>query len=99
MNLALLATNIIGALIYLRGTSFSWYIREEHRLGICSVAGEPVIWALAAFPAFAIFFVLNLVWGIFILRRRDWRWGGRLWLLTALFWIITVWIDFAHHGC
>jgi hypothetical protein len=61
-----------------------------------SETAEPFILALGVLPIFAVFSVLNVTWGAFILARPQWR-GGRLWLLAALIWSVAVGIDFAHH--
>jgi hypothetical protein len=61
-----------------------------------SITGEPFIWAIAVFPIWIVFAVLNTCWGAIILSRREWR-SGRVWLLAALIWLIAAAIDFAHH--
>jgi hypothetical protein len=91
---ALLAFNLIGAMVYVRLASFSWAIPQER--GLHSQTGEPFVWAAAVIPIFAIFFMVNVAWGMVILFRRQWR-RGYLWLLTALIWPVAAVIDFAHH--
>lgn len=90
----LLAFNMIGAIVYVRLASLSWAIPQER--GLHSQTAEPFIWAFGVIPIFAIFFVVNAVWGGLILVRRQWR-SGYLWLLTALIWLLAAVIDFAHH--
>jgi hypothetical protein len=64
--------------------------------GLHSQTAEPFIWFMFVMPIFTIFFVVNVVWGGFILVRRQWR-SGYLWLLTAVIWLVAAVIDFAHH--
>ena len=93
-GVVLLVLNFIGAIIYVHRASLSWAIPQEKKLH--SQTGEPFIWAAGVIPIFAIFFVVNGVWGGLILVRRQWR-SGYLWLLTALIWLVAIVIDFAHH--
>jgi hypothetical protein len=93
-GVVLLVLNFIGAIIYVHRASLSWAIPQEK--GLHSQTGEPFIWAAGVIPIFAIFFVVNGVWGGLILVRRQWR-NGYLWLLTALIWLVAIVIDFAHH--
>lgn len=95
-GVALLVLNFIGAAVYLVAASNGWVISREREAGIHSVTGEPFIWALSIFPVCAVFFVLNLAWGGFILARKRWR-CGIFWLLTIPIWLAAVVIDFAHH--
>jgi hypothetical protein len=90
----LLVLNAIGAVVYLFGTSHSWAIPPEH--GLVPITGEPIVWALFAFPILAAFFLLNLIWGIVVLVRKE-RSKVRLWLWTVPIWIVAVGIDFYHH--
>ena len=90
----LLSLNVLGAIAYVVGASHGWRIPEEH--GEVPVTGEPFVWFLGILPAVAIFFPLNIAWGLSILVRRRWR-GGRFRLLSALIWVAAVVIDFAHH--
>lgn len=89
-----LASNLIGSIIYVRRASLSWAIPQEK--GLHSQTGEPFVWAAGVIPIFAIFFLVNVGWGVLILVRRQWR-SGYLWLLTAFIWLLAVVIDFAHH--
>jgi hypothetical protein len=43
-----------------------------------------------------VFLLLNAIWGLVILRWRQWS-SGRPWLLVVPIWLIAVVIDFAHH--
>ena len=94
VNVALIVSNAIGVCVYIVGASRSWAIPEEHC--IVPVTGEPFVWFAAVAPVFAVFTVINMIWGIFILRGRQWQ-SGRLWLLTGLIWLVAIVIDFAHH--
>lgn len=88
--------NLVGSVGYLVAVSPSWAIPVERENGIHSITGEPFIWALAGWPILALFFVLNLSWAAFILvkgRRQQWR----SWLIAPLIWLVSLWIDFAHH--
>jgi hypothetical protein len=93
-GVVLLVLNFIGAIVYVHRASLSWAIPQEK--GLHSQTGEPFIWAAGVIPIFAIFFVVNGVWGGLILVRRQWR-SGYLWLLAALIWLVAAAIDFAHH--
>jgi hypothetical protein len=93
-NVIMLVLNVVGAFIYIRRASLSWVIPQER--GLNSTAAESFIWALAALPIFAVFLLLNSIWGVLILRRRQWS-SGRIWLLTVLIWFVAFAIDFAHH--
>ena len=95
-GIVLLVLNFIGAVVYVVRASNGWVIPRERELGLHSVTGEPYVWALFVFPICAVFFVLNLTWGAFILARKQWR-SGIFWLLTIPIWLAAVVIDFAHH--
>ncbi|MGB7148939.1 MAG: hypothetical protein WBD45_07280 [Terriglobales bacterium] len=63
-----------------------------------SETGEPFVWALSVMPIFAIFFVVNVVWGALILALARKRWhSGIFWLLSIPIWLAAVVLDFAHH--
>ncbi|SRR5258708_35343956 len=91
---ALIALNLIGAIVYVRLASQSWAIPQER--GLHSQTAEPFIWFMSVMPIFTIFFLVDVVWGAVILGRRQWR-RGYLWLLTVLIWLVAAVIDFAHH--
>ena len=93
-GVVLLVFNLIGAIVYVCLASHAWAIPREK--GLHSETAEPFIWFLFAAPIFAIFCVVNVIWGVLILVRRRWR-SGYLWLLTALIWLVAAVIDFAHH--
>ena len=95
-SVVLLVLNFIGAVAYVVAASNGWVIPEERELGLHSVTGEPYVWALSVFPVCAVFLVLNLTWGAFILARKRWQ-SGIFWLLTIPIWLAAVVIDFAHH--
>jgi hypothetical protein len=93
-GLVLLVLNFIGAIIYEIAASHGWVISQEREFH--SVTGEPYVWAFYVFPIWAVFLLLNLVWGAFVVARRQWRSG--LWWLTAIqIWLVAMAIDFAHH--
>jgi hypothetical protein len=60
------------------------------------MTGEPFIWALGVLPIWALFSLLNLIWGGIIAARRQWR-HSLEWLISAGVWLIAVLIDFAYH--
>ncbi len=92
--MTLLVSNAIGAFVYVAEASNSWAIPEEHC--VVPVTGEPLVWFTYVAPVFAVFTVVNMIWGAFILRDRQWQ-SGRLWLLAGLIWLVGIVIDFAHH--
>lgn len=94
VNIAFLLANIVGIVIYLIASSYSWALPQEHVLN--STTGEPFIWALGILPIWALFLLLNLIWGAIIAARKQWR-SGRLWLVTGCIWLVSVAVDFAHH--
>jgi len=97
LSMALLAANVIGAILYVVAASRGgWAIPEERAAGIYTTTGEPLVWFLSILPIVATFFLINVVWGAGILTRQHWQ-AGRLWLLTAGVWLVAVVIDFAHH--
>jgi hypothetical protein len=71
----LLVFNFIDAVVYVVAASNGWEIPQERELGLHSVTGEPYVWALSVFPVCAVFLVLNLTWGAFILARKRWHSG------------------------
>lgn len=93
-SLVLLVANAVGAVICVALASLSWAIPQER--GLHFTTGEPLIWAMSVFPIAAMFFLLNLIWGVIALAKRKWR-SGRLWLLTPLIWLLALSVDFAHH--
>lgn len=95
-SVILLALNAMGAVLYLWWASHAWVIPQERALGIHSITGEPLVWASGVFPIWAAFLLLNAIWGVLILRWRQWG-SGRLWLLLVPIWFIAIAIDYAHH--
>src|SRR5579862_333269 len=93
-GVALLVLNFIGAIVYIYLASHAWAIPREK--GLHSQTAEPFIWFFFVAPIIAIFFVINVTWGAFILARQERR-SRYLWLLTALIWLVAAVIDFAHH--
>lgn len=94
VNLALLLANIVGAVIYLIASSYSWALPQER--GLHAVTGEPFVWALYVLPIWAFFCLLDLIWGGVIVARRQWG-SGRIWLITPCVWLVAMAIDFTHH--
>ncbi len=94
VNVGFLLANVVGAVLYLVGTSHGWVDQAER--GMIPVTGEPFVWATAAIPILALFTVVNLIWGILLLRRG--RSGGPVWLAAAGLWLVVIVIDSAHHG-
>ena len=95
-KVGLAVANLLGSIGYLIAVSPSWAIQIERDNGIHSVTGEPFVWALAGWPILALFFVVNLSCVVFIVLTRR-RPGIQVWLVTPLIWLVTLWIDFAHH--
>ena len=93
-NPALLTLNVFGAIIYVLAASRSWAIPQEH--GAVPVSGEPFVWALFVIPIYAVFGLVNVSWGAYILSKRRWR-SGYFWLMAAALWLIAIVVDFAHH--
>lgn len=94
VNTLLLAGNIVGAVVYLIASSYSWALPPER--GMNATTGEPFVWALGVLPIWAVFLLLNLIWGGLIVVRKHWR-SGRFLLVTGGIWLISVVVDFAHH--
>ena len=95
-NLVLIVINLVGFIGYLRAVFPSWAIPIERENGIHSITGEPLLWALASWPILALFFVLNLSWGAFILFRKRWE-ECLFWVSALLLWEIALWIDIDNH--
>jgi len=87
----LLILNLIGAARYVAVASRGWAIPGE------PVTGEPYVWAISIVPVCAVFLVLNIIWGAFILARKQWRTGIVMLLSVLPIWIVAVAIDFWHH--
>jgi hypothetical protein len=96
MNLAFFVANALGTIIYVMASSLGWTIAQERELGLHSITGEPFIWVTAVFPIWALFFFVNLIWGVIIVRRRQWR-AVRLMLAATGIWLVGVVVDFCHH--
>ena len=91
---ALLALNLVGAVVYVCLASRSWAIPRER--GLHSETAEPCILFLCVAPIVAILLVVNFILGALILVRRPWPRGYFL-VVTAFIWLLAVVIDFAHH--
>jgi hypothetical protein len=91
--IALMAANAIGIQSYLRLASGGWRIPEEH--GEIPISGEPFVWAFAL-PVLGVFVFVDAVWGVMLLRHKEWN--GRIWLaLIAIAWLAALVVDFSHH--
>ena len=93
VNVGLMIGNAVGIVLYLVLASGGWRIPEED--GMVPVTGEPFVWAFAL-PVFGIFFLLNVIWGIQLLRHKE-RKGRFGWVVTAVVWLLAIVIDFSHH--
>jgi hypothetical protein len=94
LNLLILIVNAAVASLYVWRSSLGWVIPEEK--GLNSTTAEPFIWAFAVFPVLAIALLINLIWGVIIFRRHQWR-SGRTWLCIGVVWLVAIAMDFAHH--
>lgn len=63
-GVSLLTINAVGAAGYVTAASHAW---ADPRV---PVTGEPFIWAFTVFPIWAVFLLVNVAWGISILRRQ-----------------------------
>jgi len=93
----MIVLNVIGAVICLAFTLLlTWNIPAERAMGIDSSAdtGQGVVWALLVIPIYAVYLILNLAWGGFIVACRNER-GARFCFLALMVWIVATLIDFA----
>ncbi len=88
----MLLANVTGAALFLRVSSFEWSDPREIALGIASRnAGDPIIWGLTALPILALFALVILAWGIWLVCKKDkensWFWIGStvMWFAVLLF--------------
>jgi hypothetical protein len=95
-SVAIVAVNVLGALLYLWQASAAWAIPAERAAGISTVTGEPFVWALAVFPVWGAFLLLNGAWATFA-REKAWRVHTLSWLAVAAVWVTAMLVDFAHH--
>jgi hypothetical protein len=93
LAISFLAANAIGIVLYLKLASRGW--RNPLEQGMIPVTGEPFAWALAL-PVLAAFFLTDVVWGVLLLRHKEWR-GGLWWVLSAVSWLLAIGVDFSHH--
>ena len=93
LDVSFVLANAVGIAVYLVLASRGWRIPEEH--GMVPITGEPFVWA-AALPVLGVFFLADTVWGVMLLRHKEWR-GGLWWLVTSGAWLVAVGIDFSHH--
>jgi len=94
-GVVLSAVNVIGAALYLRFASFAWRDPQEKALGIPLAGGDVMIWGLTAFPILVFFALMAVVWGIWLIRKRDTR-QTRFWTSTMAMWIVVLWFDSVH---
>ena len=90
----LLVANVVGVFVFLWLGSWTWTSPQERAMHIFT-PGDALVWAFSALPVLAIFFVLNVSWGVVVLLGRQWK-SGRTWLLVAMIWFIALAIDRAH---
>lgn len=93
---SLFAINVIGAIAYVTSASRGGWVTPQVR-ELHAEAGEPFIWAIAVLPIWAVFFLINLVWGLLCLTGRKKRLRGFWWLMIIPVWLVAIVIDFAHH--
>ena len=93
LDVTLSVANAVGIALYLLLGSRGWRIPEEH--GEVPITSEPFVW-VAAVAVFLVFLLADILWGVLLLRGKQskrWLW----WLVTALAWLVAIWVDFAHH--
>jgi hypothetical protein len=93
IDIAFMAANVVGIVLYLVLASRGWRNPQEH--GMIPVTGEPFVWVLAV-PVLGAFLLVYIAWGGLLLRYREstrWLW----WLITGGAWLLTIYVDFAHH--
>ncbi|WP_246410496.1 hypothetical protein [Granulicella aggregans] len=96
-SMALVVLNVLGAIGYdIAASRGGWKIPEEVAAGINVTTGEPFIWFISILPIVAAFFVINVTWGVCVLRRQRWK-AGLYWIIAAAVWLGAVVIDFRHH--
>ena len=93
LDITFMAANAVGIVIYLVLASRGWRLPQEH--GMVPVTGEPFVWVLAL-PVLGAFLLANIVWGGLLLRYRESK-RGLWWLITGGVWLLTIYVDFAHH--
>jgi hypothetical protein len=93
-NVVLLIVNVVGASLYVWLTSYSWALPQEK--GLNSTTSEPFLWAMAVVPTLGVALLIDVPWGIVILKRKNWS-SGRLVLFVAVVWVVAIAIDFVHH--
>jgi hypothetical protein len=94
LDIAFMAANAVGIVLYLVRVSLIWRIPQER--GMVPVTGEPFVWAAGALPVLGVFLLADIVWGGLLLRDRESK--RRLWwLITAVVWLVAIGIDFSRH--
>jgi hypothetical protein len=75
--------NILGIIAFLYLSSWSWLEPGAPAGG----PGDPIVWMLTAFPILAACSILNVIWIIRIVVKRDRHWKSAVvWLLFVLAW-------------
>jgi len=96
-GLVLFVINVIGAASYVIAASHGGWVTPQVR-ELHAETAEPFIWALSVFPICAVFLLLNVAWGAFLIARRQRRRPRSIWwLMTIPIWLVAIAIDFAHH--
>jgi hypothetical protein len=93
LDVTFMLANAVGITTYLVLASRAWRIPQEH--GMVPVTGEPFVWVLAL-PVLGLFFIADVIWGIMLLRNKEWK--GKFWcVLNAVAWLVVLGVDFSHH--
>lgn len=93
LDVTFMLANAVGIAIYLVLAFRGWRTPQEH--GMVPVTGEPFVWVIAL-PVLGVFFLADVVWGVMLLRHKEWK--GRLWwVLIAIAWLVAIGVDFSHH--
>ncbi len=95
LGYAVLTVNVLGVIAYLLWASQTWVVPQEKGMNI-TTPGDALVWGAFSLPLCASFFILNLVWGFFIVFQRRWR-TGRLWLTALSVWTMAIVVDVLRH--
>jgi hypothetical protein len=95
VRFVVLGLNVLGVIVYLLWASQTWIAPQEKGMNTAS-SGDALVWGVVVLPLFAVFFILNLIWGSLILFHRLWR-TGRLWLAVLAIWAVAIVIDIVRH--
>lgn len=79
--------NVLGIVIYLYWAPRTWAPHGGE--GLLGGPGDPLIWALSAFPILVASLIINVVWMVLILLRwchgKDWH-SIVIWLTMVVLW-------------